>query len=675
MTSGPPGCSYYYYEYKDTLNDYVYVYQYIYWNSDTNPSTPSPCSSTYRCICHMLSPPPPSVPPVSPLPPHPPPLPPAPPRPPALPPLSPGWLMGNGVVMQTSGKCDTPITEVSQCSAAAVSLGITGYGGGALSTPSLVSYSYSSYYPHGCSFSVSTDSSLALGFYAMGLSVNSHDPAAAAACDTYYYCLCTISSPPPPPVPPLPPHPPPLPPAPPRPPALPPLSPGWLMGNGVVMQTSGKCDTPITEVSKCSAAAVSLGITGYGGNALSPTSSVDDSYYPHGCIFSVYTDSSLALGFAAMSVYVNSHDPATAAACGNFYCLCAISSPPPPSPPPLPPSPPSPPAGPPAPPLPPPLPPLWLIGPTVMMRLSGKCEIPITTVEGCTEAAKELGLKGGGTSELYAYSSPNPPTNEPSGCVLSDPPTGYYLNVNGNVATGDCSPTRGCLCGLPNVPPSPRPPPLPPPPSPPPSPPAPLQMIATAGGVTYEIKAFGRCSRYLTTKIDCVRALAAFGFVIYPQYIYDSPYSYSPPCAHSGTRLCAPAAELLSAPPLVCFPPCFPLSSLPPSYHSPYPLPALVSRLLDLRQHLLNSAVRVVDVFQPTRVVPDVWEHVLVHLPGRCTLATSAPNVSTVAPSATHAATVTTVAASFARARVRSLCGRPHGRVGSWQGAHRARER
>ena len=68
------------------------------------------------------------------------------------------------------------------------------------------------------------------------------------------------------------------------------------------MQTSGKCDTPITEVSKCSAAAVSLGITGYGGNALSPTSSVDDSYYPHGCIFSVYTDSSLALGFYAMGI-------------------------------------------------------------------------------------------------------------------------------------------------------------------------------------------------------------------------------------------------------------------------------------------------------------------------------------------------------------------------------------
>ena len=75
-------------------------------------------------------------------------------------------------------------------------------------------------------------------------------------------------------------------------------------------------------------------------------------------------------------------------------------------------------------------------------------------------------------------------------------------------------------------------------------------MIATVGGATYEIKGFGRCSQYLTTKADCTRALAAFGFVVYPHNIMDSPYSYYPPCALSTLRPGCQRALIFSAPPL-----------------------------------------------------------------------------------------------------------------------------
>ena len=311
------------------------------------------------------------------------------------------------------------------------------------------------------------------------------------------------------------------------------------------MQTSGSCDTPIADAGKCSAAIASLGITGSAadGSVGTPYNTAD-SYYPHGCSIYAEIDSSKALGFYENGIYFNSYDPAAAASCSTtYYCICAIPSPPPPSPPPTPPLKP-------APPSPPPLPLTWLSGPTVMLRTSGKCEIPITSVVACTAAAKELSLKDDYGYDLFASEMAFPySTADPSGCVQEDPPSGYALYVNSYLATGDCSLSRGCICGLPNVPPSPQPPsPQPPPPSWPPYP-APLHMIATVGGATYEIKGFGRCSQYLTTKADCTRALAAFGFVVYPTNIMDSPYSYYPPCALSTLRPGCQRALIFSAPP------------------------------------------------------------------------------------------------------------------------------
>ena len=329
---------------------------------------------------------------------------------PPMPPLLPGWDAAVGpYLLQRTGSCTNQITSRTECDDAATRLGLA-------HVTAIVMSTSGTRYPPFCFMT-----SGYLYFEASGQNTGS------CTSGLHSRCLCLQAPPRPPP-------------APPASPPAPPLAPGILAASQLYMlQSRGSCDAHVASPEACGSAAATLGFAVVEARFFSSAAS------PPACFL------------YGGSLWFNQDSSSSHECSSSMQCICLPGPPTPPSPPrPLPP-PPVPPRNPPY------FPGLQLTSGAYQLRVSGSCDVSITTQDECEGAAFALGL----TTTIVNATTPQPADllgGQPY-CFFDMARAILFFNINAT-DNGRCHYSHHCLCMAAPPPPPSEPPSTPPSPVP-----------------------------------------------------------------------------------------------------------------------------------------------------------------------------------------------------------------